>query len=127
MNLKVGTNITITGGFNRVQGLTITITGDYNEGFGKSITINGESNVLKGQYLSCEGNFNYIEGRSNHTTGDFNFVRGNFLTASGNQIVFGKYNVADPNMLLIIGGGTSLQRKNIFTIDREGRVSYNTN
>ena len=74
--------------------------------------------------MSCEGNFNYIEGRSNHTTGDFNFVRGNFLTASGNQTVLGKYNVDDPDKIFILGGGTSLQRKNIFTIDREGRVVF---
>ena len=112
------------GQYNLKRGVNITITGTYNDAVGKSITITGESNVLKGQYLSCEGNFNYIEGRSNHTTGDFNFVRGNFLTASGNQTVLGKYNVDDPDKIFILGGGTSLQRKNIFTIDREGRVAF---
>lgn len=126
-NLKLGSGITITGSYNEAVGITITITGNYNEAVGKSITIAGESNVLKGQYLSCEGDFNYIEGRSNHTTGDFNFICGNFLTASGNQIVFGKYNVSDPDKIFIMGGGTSAQRKNIFSIDRQGNVTFAEN
>lgn len=126
-NLKLGSIITITGRYNQARGVTITITGDYNDAVGKSLTIMGESNVLNGKYLSCKGNFNYIEGKSNHTTGDFNFVRGDFLTASGNQIVLGKYNVDDPDKIFIIGGGISAQRKNIFTIDREGNVTFAEN
>lgn len=126
-NIKFGAGITITGSYNEARGLTIAITGDYNEAAGKSLTITGEANVLKGQYLSCEGSFNYIEGKSCHTTGDFNFIRGDFLTASGNQTVLGKYNAEDPDKIFIIGGGTSLERRNILTVDRNGNVQYNGN
>ena len=55
--------------------------------------------------------------------GDFNFVRGDNLRACGNQAVFGAYNEEDPDKLLIIGGGTSAERKNILTIDRDGNIN----
>lgn len=88
-----------------------------------SKSTNGRVNTFHGENLDIEGSFNDAAGRGHRVRGDFNFVRGDYLIACGNQAVFGAYNEEDPDKLLIIGGGTASERKNIFTVDREGNMN----
>ncbi len=107
-----------------IEGLSNRIETSHTHGGGKySESRNGSLNTFHGENLDIEGSFNDAEGRGHKVRGDFNFVRGDNLIACGNQAVLGAYNIEDPDKLLIVGGGTAKERKNILTIDREGNIN----
>lgn len=104
-----------------IEGLSNRIETSHTHGGGRySKSRNGSLNTFHGESLDIEGSFNDVEGRGCKVRGNFNFVRGDNLIAVGNQAVLGAYNIEDSDKLLIIGGGTANERKNIFTIDRDG-------
>lgn len=110
--------------FSRIYGTGNTIGTAHTHGGGQgSASRGGRMNTFHGENLDITGSFNDVEGRGHRVHGDFNFVRGDNLIAVGNQAVLGTYNIEDPDKLLIIGGGTARERKNIFTIDRDGNVN----
>ena len=107
-----------------IEGLSNRIETSHTHGGGRySKSRNGSLNTFHGESLDIEGSFNDVEGRGCKVRGNFNFVRGDNLIACGNQVVLGAYNIEDPDKLLIIGGGTAKERKNILTIDREGNIN----
>ena len=107
-----------------IEGLSNRIETSHTHGGGRySKSRNGSLNTFHGESLDIEGSFNDVEGRGCKVRRNFNFVRGDNLIACGNQAVLGAYNIEDPDKLLIIGGGTAKERKNILTIDREGNIN----
>lgn len=113
-----------TAEFSDISGRGNTVKTAYTSGGGlNNETRNGRGNTFHGEDLDIEGSFNDVEGRGSTVRGDFNFVRGDHLKACGNQMVFGLYNKEESDKLLIVGSGTQAEPKNIFTVDRNGKIN----
>lgn len=70
------------------------------------------------------GNFSIAFSRESESKGQDSIALGIGTIASGtSQSVFGKYNIEDPNSIIIIGvGASNISRKNALTINNDGDV-----
>lgn len=88
--------------------------------------INGSNNkVLAGNGVNAEG-YSFVSGINNNVYSRFGSALGQGLEVAGHygaQLVVGKYNKLDKFANFIIGGGVdSNNRKNLFTIKKDGRA-----
>lgn len=119
---------TANGLFSHVEGHSNTEEGELNhmEGFGN--TLNGRHTHIEGGSNTANGNLHHISGQYNSVSGHRNTVHGldNEVTGSC-QFVAGQFAKGDAAQSVIIGGGTSsTDRKNVFTIDTSGNVKGNS-
>lgn len=116
-NAAIGTSSHVEGSDNIVNG-----NSSHGEGRSNKI-ISGDFNHIQGQFNKIiNGTHNDVGGNNNQANGNSNMIRGSYNIASGNQTVFGQYNKEDSLQTFILGGGTSTERKNIFTIDNQGNT-----
>lgn len=127
-----------TGQYSHAEGYETTASGDsaHAEGFETEASMQGahaegQNTHATNYYAHAEGYGNtssgqaaHSEGYSNEATHDYSHVEGYYnKTGSMYQHVQGKYNVPESDKMMIIGNGTDdANRKNIFTIDKEGNV-----
>lgn len=119
---------TTSGEYSHVEGLTNTEQGSANHVAGFFNTVNGIQNCVNGQGNNVTGNLHDVSGQGNVVSGNRHIVSGRCNIASGwCQFVTGEYNKEDRNQRVIIGGGSSeSDRKNVFTIDQKGNVEANS-
>ncbi len=117
----------VGGSKNQVSGDASSIIGGYdnvNEG-NYSTILNGTNNHIGTQELSAIHSSSIIGGEYNDVTNSYSTAMGRNSIASGyNQFVMGKFNIQDDESqyALIVGGGTSDERKNILTLDWDGNL-----
>lgn len=86
---------------------------NYAIAIGKQVTSKGYATLALGQGTTAEGNTSTAMGIYTKATG------------SAGQVVFGRYNAPDENMLLIAGNGTSdSERSNAMTVDSTGNAVF---
>lgn len=108
-------------------GITLTLVYDGNHNY--TVTFTAPS-VTTRYRLGLKG-FLYVDApsfafgtRENGTGGAFSVAMGEGVTADeDNQIALGKYNEGDSDNLLEIGYGTSNTPKNVFAIEKTGKLS----
>lgn len=135
INSSTGRGIAILGGVsNKASGNESVIVGGQGNETQKSYTavVGGVTNkafgmssgVLAGRFNTNNGYNAATVGGSNNTITNAGsqaaIVGGIGLTANGNnQLVIGQYNIADPNQMFIVGGGTDdINTLNLFTVSR---------
>lgn len=127
-----------TGQYSHSEGYGTTASGDsaHAEGFETEASMQGahaegQNTHATNYYTHAEGYGNtssgqaaHSEGYSNEATHDYSHVEGYYnKTGSMYQHIQGKYNVPESDKMMIIGNGTDdANRKNIFTIDKEGNI-----
>lgn len=90
------------------------------------------NNVAMGTYSHAEGLNTQAKSQAAHTEGwgtvakgTASHAEGYHTTAVGNyQHVCGKYNDADLEKAVIVGGGNSTEEKNIYTLDWNGNANF---
>lgn len=73
-------------------------------------------NEIRGEIFNDYAN-NTAEGKNSHVAGENN------KAAYPNQVVVGKYNKNQNNNIIEVGWGTAEERKNIATLDNEGKLN----
>lgn len=142
-SVALGGNHTASGGYSAVIGGSnnsatksgaICIGGaSCNSGGDYSAILGGYGNATSGVYsATLGGNSNIASGTSAVAMGDETIASGSQSVAMGtqtiakgsNQLALGKYNIEDTTnqYALVVGGGTSSARKNIFTVDWAGNI-----
>ena len=132
-NNHAGTSSKYAGSYMHMEGYE-------NIGYGQGSHIEGYSNEEGTSSTSENNQCNHVEGGDNvlsgsnryaHVSGFYNkstgveggAVYGYQNTLSGNyQFVCGRYNEADPDKALIVGGGSYSSNKNILTLDWNGNL-----
>ena len=87
--------------------------------------INGVGNIIEPSPYTGQKNYGYcvLIGRYNTCKSSYGYGHGTGLIVDGLQFVLGKYNEVDRYANIIVGGGSSdTQRKNIFVVKNDGRV-----
>ena len=91
--------------------------GEGNQSIGRSSSTLGYGNKTYGKYSTAIGMYNIISGDVSFAAGTGHNITQDYLA------VFGKYAKEEPDALLIVGyGGTDTNRKNVFTVDKNGVV-----
>lgn len=90
----------------------VTSTGTYGHAEGANTKVIGVAAHAEGTYTEAHGYASHASGDHTKATGDA-------------QTVVGQYNVADTNMLFIVGNGTDdLNRRNGFTVNKNGVAAF---
>ena len=94
---------------------------------GANATVEGINNTASAEAAHAEGKNNIASGKYSHAQGINNVASGQASTAIGtntkakiaNQVVLGTYNVDDAGAIVIIGGGTEQNPRNLLRIDAQ--------
>ena len=128
-------NNTNSGSCNLARGTKNTITGDKNivcgaenEVSGGNSLVSGANNVVTAARAIVGGRYNEVAGRDSIVSGSYNknsyphtLLLGERLEDGGyEQIVVGIYNEPDDASAIIVARGTSSEKKNVFTVHKEG-------
>ena len=105
-------------------------TGESNESIGRSSATFGQKNkaiglasFASGLLNEARGTNSFVIGQENVAEGYNSFAAGRDTIASGeNQMVLGQFNEPETDKYLIIGDGFAGSRRNIFSIDKTGRI-----
>ena len=128
---------TASGNCSVASGADSVASGVYSVASGDHSTASGNCSVASGAYSNASGSNSVASGAYSTASGTNSIAIGNHSTASGtnsiasgsntlaqhnDSVVFGKYNVEDSSKMLILGNGfTDSNRKNIFTVDYNGK------
>lgn len=90
-------------------------------------TAEGINNIASGEAAHAEGKNNTASGKYSHAQGINTSATAQASTALGtntiakvtNQVVLGTYNADDANAIVIIGGGTEANPRNLLRIDAQ--------
>ena len=115
-----------TKSYAHAEGYDTEASGNAAHAEGGSCIAKGDTSHAEGQNCEANENASHAEGFHTQANGKRSHVEGTYTIASAmNQHVQGQYNVEDPNMVHIVGWGTSdADRKNIHTIDKEGNAVF---
>lgn len=115
-----------TKSYAHAEGYDTESSGNASHAEGGSCIAKGDTSHAEGQNCEANENASHAEGFHTQANGKRSHVEGTYTIASAmNQHVQGQYNVEDPNMVHIVGWGTSdADRKNIHTIDKEGNAVF---
>lgn len=121
-NSVSGQQHNVEGNRHHISGLQHTVKGEGNNVSGQMNEVSGECNSVDGKSNVVSGLYNRVSGTNNQVSGFTNTVCGRGLKTEANcQHIIGQFNLPDATKVFIIGGGTSdTERKNIFTIDKNG-------
>lgn len=135
-------NLTIaSGGCSHAEGASNTSSGIYSHAEGCNNTSSGICSHAEGGNTIASSTYSHAEGGDTTASGTYSHAEGGFTTACGESShsegyktiasgecshVSGQYNVEDLNDTYaeIVGGGTSITRKNIRTLDWNGNAVY---
>ena len=136
-----GNNTTADGNCSHAEGQNTLAKGTCSHAEG-DVTTKGKTRIINDtEYaVGATGYGSHVEGRDCIASNEFAHAEGKECAALGarshagglgtiasgaNQRVVGKYNVADANKAVIVGGGSSdSDRKNIHTVDWSGNAVY---
>ena len=120
-----GRGTTASGSVSHAEGDGAVASGRCAHAEGNATTANGQQSHAEGYSTSASGANSHAEGRMTIASGSGSHAEGNNTIAGGDyQHVEGKYNIEDIDNRYahIIGGGSSKERKNIYTVDWDGNV-----
>ena len=83
-------------------------------------TSSGEAAHTEGKNNTASGNYSHAQGLNTTASGQASTALGTNTTATiANQVVLGAYNTADNDAIVIIGGGTSSNPRNLLRVDAQ--------
>lgn len=116
------------GEFAIAEGKENIASGNCSHAFGASNIASGSNAIVLGTLNTASGNNSFAGGARCSAEGVACFAFGDGLIATGSyrQAVFGKYNNKNENALFQVGGGSGEKdRKTIFEITKDGKLSLN--
>lgn len=121
-----GSGTTASGYISHAEGDFTTASETASHAEGSETTASGKlGSHAEGYLTTASGYYSHAEGKETIASGLGAHASGNGTQADSNfQFVMGKYNVIDSNgvYVLIIGGGSSSNRKNILAVDWDGNI-----
>lgn len=121
-----GNGSTASGANSHAEGNVSKSQGAYSHAEGNSTTAKGSSSHAEGDHTTADKNAAHAGGSYSEANGVSAFAHGDHVKAlSGNQTVFGKYNIEDSNDTyeFILGNGTANNnRSNAATVDWNGNL-----
>lgn len=117
------------GKFSHAEGDGTEASGDNSHAEGSETIASGLNSHAQGKYTEVSGSNSFGGGTNTSVSGDNTFGFGEGI-ASGysNQFIVGRYNNNSDNTVFEVGYGTSnADRKNIFSVEKDGTVLSGTN
>lgn len=117
------------GKFSHAEGDGTEASGDNSHAEGSETIASGLNSHAQGKSTEVSGNNSFSGGTNTSVSGDNTFGFGEGI-ASGysNQFIVGRYNNNSDNTVFEVGYGTSdADRKNIFSVEKDGTVLSGTN
>ena len=116
--------LTTGSGDSSVRMLGTVKTGEDNESISTVCYATGENAFAIGNSTTAGGKFSIAGGTKSNTSYENSVAIGNNVnTYADNQVVFGAYSKENTNAALIIGNGTSTDKKNILEISKAGNIN----
>lgn len=118
-----------SGKFSHAEGDGTEASGDNSHAEGSETIASGLNSHAQGKSTEVSGNNSFGGGTNTSVSGDNTFGFGEGI-ASGysNQFIVGRYNNNSDNTVFEVGYGTSdADRKNIFSVEKDGTVLSGTN
>ena len=114
-----------SGHFSHAEGTRTKATINNAHSEGDMTTASGRQSHAEGQSTTASGFCSHAEGSATVSSGYYSHAEGWGTIAAGkNQTAMGKYNIKDTTSLLIVGNGSSLTRKNAYTLSSAGNGWY---
>lgn len=125
------------GDYSHMEGYQTRVTGVYGHAEGNGTSVMGEAGHAENTGTSASGVNSHAGGNGGSAAGENSFTHGestqanyknstsfgnNTTTSREDQFVTGSFNEDDETALFIVGGGTSIERKNVLVVDEEGNL-----
>lgn len=115
------------GEYSFAQGNGCEANGIYSTAFGIACYASGDYSFAKGAYTKSNGNYSVAIGQNSEALADNSVVIGQELKSEcEGQFVIGRYNEFQglSDYVMLVGNGTTSNRKNIYTLDWSGNARY---
>lgn len=125
-SVSFGRNCEASGVCSQAFGQGTKSTGEGSVSFGVGCTTKGSNAITTGTGNSAAGNNSYVGGTSSTSSDKAtnSIVHGYGLTSNyENQAVFGKYNENRSDSLFEVGNGSSANKSNAFSVDKNGNAT----